>query len=121
MSASTSAAAPATLRDAGTSQWEEITSRYALRPDELTVLASACKAIDRLDLVERAWADLGMPMMSTGSMGQEVTHPLLAEQQKLEAHLAGLLARLKLPDTLAAVNPSSGARKAADARWSRGA
>lgn len=114
--------APEGLDTAGKALWAEYASVYSLRPDELVFLASACKAADRHALVEREWIGLGRPYMSKGSMGQEVTHPLFAEMQKLEAHQASLLARIKLPDDdAAAPDASQSARKAASARWSHGA
>lgn len=116
--------APKTLGDAGNMLWRSIAGpdRYVLRPDELAVLASACKAADMIDFLEAEWIERGRPLMSTGSMGQEVTHPLLSEQAKHQAHQAALLARLKLPDDgTASSDTSTAARKAASARWSHGA
>lgn len=103
---------------AGNTLWSSIAEgdRYDLRPDEVAVLTAACKTADRHALVEKAWVEMGRPFMSKGSMGQEVTHPLLAELQKLEAHQAGLLARLKLPDEPGGERPNQ-QREAAQSRW----
>ncbi len=111
---------PDGLAVAGVALWSSIaggdTPKYDLRPDELTVLTAACKTADRLALVEKQWVDLGQPFMSKGSMGQEVTHPLLAEMQKLEAHQARLLGILKLPDDAGVERPNQ-QRSAAQSRW----
>ena len=113
--------APNTLGEAGTALWSSIASKYALRPDELVILERSCRAADRLALVETEWIAQGRPFLTKGSMGQDVTHPLFSEQQKLEAHLKMLLVQLKLPDEGASSDSSTAARKAASARWSHGA
>jgi len=60
-------------------------------------------------------------VMSVGSMGQPVVHPLVAEIRVHEAQVASLLVRLKLPDDPAGagdVPRSTQARSAAQSRWS---
>lgn len=110
---------PTALQDAGKALWSEVVGAYELRSDERVVLERACKTADRLALVEREWIAQGQPFLTKGSMGQEVMHPLFSEQQKLEAHQASLLARLKLPDDSsgAAANQN---RDAANASWQPG-
>lgn len=115
---------PANLNAAGSSLWSEISETYELRRDELHTLESACRAADRIALMRD---ELGKsPLMVKGSMGQDVVHPLVAELRAHESQVAGLLAKLKLPDEAdseaAAGERSSRARAAANARWStRGA
>ena len=114
--------APEGLGDEGLALWQSYCERYQLRPDELAWLEDACRLNDRLKEIRCAHEELGRPLLTTGSMGQEVTHPLLSDQTKFTAAKAALLARIKLPE--AASKPASGsegARKAANARWNRGA
>jgi hypothetical protein len=116
--------APAHLGAAGVSLWDSIAPNYRLRPDETARLDLACRTADMLDRLERQWSDLGMPMVSTGSMQQEVIHPIIGEMRAQRAALDGALTRLKLPDGEApasAGDESAKARSAAAARWSGGA
>jgi hypothetical protein len=109
---------------AGSELWESIAPKYDLRPDELRILSDACHMADVIALLRSEFAADGRAMVK-GSMGQPVLNPLLAEQKTHEAALAGLLTKLKLPDEpgegSGAGDASSPARKAAAARWNRGA
>jgi hypothetical protein len=114
---------PAHLADTGKALWSEIVAEYDLRADELRVLASACVAADMEAEFLKAWADLGRPYMSKGSMGQEVEHPLIGSIDKQAKAKAAHLRQLKLPEDGNAGDDagerSSKARAAANARWSR--
>jgi hypothetical protein len=116
---------PAHLADAGRDLWSAVTGKYDLRVDELRVLSSACVAADMEAEFLKAWAELGRPYMSKGSMGQEVEHPLIGSIDKQAKSKVAHLARLKLPDddsSDSAGRVSSQARAAANARWAnRGA
>lgn len=114
--------APSTLAETGKALWDEVVKTYDLRVDELRVLASACLAADMEAEFVKAWADLGRPYMSKGSMGQEVEHPLIGSIDKQAKSKAALLRQLKLPEDGNAADAgerSSQARAAANARWSR--
>lgn len=107
---------PIGLKPAGKLLWNDVVGKYTLRVDELSVLTSACKTVDRIALLEKAHEDLGMPFLTKGSMGQDVIHPLISELRTQEAHLSGQLAKLKLPDD--ANGPSVNAQRAGGAtRW----
>lgn len=116
---------PNDLADAGKAFWSDVTSRYDLRPDELRVLVQACKTLDMIAKLEAKWVERGEPDLSEGSMGQEVIHPLIGELRAQRAAFERLRAALKLPDVSAEPAPaedaSAKARRAAAARWSRGA
>lgn len=111
---------PAGLGDAGQALWSEIANVWELRPDELRILADACR---EADLVERIEAELvDAPLMVTGSMGQKVASPLVSEVRQHRSVLSGLLRALKLPDEPAgkerkSQHVSEQARAAARARW----
>jgi hypothetical protein len=111
--------APDGLADAGSALWESIAGKYELRADESRVLEDACR---EADLIERLTAFLvDEPLMLTGSMGQPVVHPAVAELRQHRTVLASLLRGLKLPDESGdgAVNQQ---RQAGNASWaSRGA
>ncbi len=112
---------PEHLADTGKALWVDIVGKWDLRPDELRVLLSACVAADMEAEFIKAWADLGRPYMSKGSMGQEVEHPLIGSIDKQAKSKAAHLRQLRLPDDIdAEAEPrSTQARAAANARWSR--
>lgn len=122
MSAAKKVAAPKGLKAAGARLWRQVMDLYELRPDELVTLEKACRASDRIVAME---SELGDQVTTRGSMGQVVVHPLIAEIRAHEAQVAGLLARLKLPDpgtgSVGGVEQprSTQARAAAQSRWSQ--
>lgn len=111
---------PQYLRAKGRDLWDRATSRYAFRPDELTVLEEACRTRDickRLDDEVRKGE-----LVTVGSQGQPVAAPLLAELRLYRTTLRQLLAAIDLPedDELGerrSQSRSSQARAAAEARW----
>lgn len=105
--------APAGLGVAGAKLWRDVTGKYELRADEIVILESACAARDRVAAME---AERGDAVTATGSMGQLVVHPLIGEIRAHEAQIAGLLAKLKLPDDGGVEQPSQ-QRAAAQSRW----
>ena len=104
---------PAGLTDAGTALWADVTGKYTLRADELRTLEAACRAADRVAVME---LERDGAVMSTGSTGQPVVHPLIPEIRAHEAQIASLLAKLKLPDDSAGEQVSQ-QRAAAQSRW----
>ena len=104
---------PAGLADAGSKLWRDVTGKYALRPDELVTLEAACRAQDRVRAME---SERDGAVTATGSMGQIVVHPLIAEIRAHEAQVASMLSKLKLPDDGGAVQVSQ-QRSAAQSRW----
>lgn len=107
--------APSGLGDSGMQLWADIagTGAYVLRPDELRILEAACRAADRIAAME---LERGDAVVSSGSMGQLVVHPLIAEIRATEAQLAGLLTKLKIPDADGGEQVSQ-QRAAAQSRW----
>lgn len=98
--------------------WNDITTAYELRADELRVLEDACREID---LIERMEAEQrGLPLVVKGSQGQDVAAPLVQELRQHRATLARLLLQLKLPDEGGEAARSSAARELAMARWAPG-
>ena len=112
--------APATLTKAGKALWVEVTSKYALRADELRTLEDACAASDMLAEFTTAWVELGRPYMSKGSMGQEVEHPLIGSIDKQRKARQAFLRQLKLPDDAGASAGVNQNRDAANASWQPG-
>ena len=111
----------------GSKLWKEVTKVYDLRADELQVLEQACRETNLVSEMRLALdkADL----LVSGSMGQVVVHPLVAELGKHRATLASLLRQLKLPDgptgaaspaaTGGATKNSDKGRAVAAGRWQR--
>ncbi len=100
--------------------WRRIVAGYELRPDELRLLADACRTADLVDSMQTTLtAD---SLLTAGSMGQDRPHPLLTEIRGHRALLATLLKQLALPDdAVRAASRSSAtttrAQTAARARW----
>lgn len=116
---------PSKLGPAGRALWKSIIPAYELRPDELRLLADACREADIIQRLEDELANA--PLMVKGSQGQLVASPLVSEVRQHRAVLASLLRALKLPDSPATAQRkaaliSEQARLAARARWTaRGA
>lgn len=114
---STTIPAPDGLAAKGQSMWLGFTAKYDFRLDELEVLERACRLSDRIASME---TELGDTVVSTGSMGQVVVHPLIAEIRAHTATVAQLLHRLALPDDATGAGESTRstqARSAAKSRW----
>ena len=111
--------APSDLTEAGRALWDSIAGKYELRPDERATLLGACRAADMIAALREAWDADGRPMLTKGSMGQDVIHPLIGELRSQESQKAALLARLKLPDDALGVEVNQN-RSAAAASWQPG-
>lgn len=112
---------PDGLEGRGGRFWDAVTSKYALRADELIILEDACYEIN---LVDRLQGEIEFAkMVVTGGYEQEVANPLITEIRQHRGMVARLVGVLKLPDEPAAdkSSASESARKAANARWSNGA
>lgn len=107
--------APAGLKPKGKRLWAEVTGEYKLRHDELDVLEDVCREADLIDQIERELA--GSDFMVTGSQGQMVVNPLIAEARQHRATKMSLWKRLALPDPVASEAPSNQQRAAAQSRW----
>lgn len=107
--------APAGLRAKGKRLWAEVTSGYQLRHDELDVLEDVCREADLIDKIEH---ELGSAdLMTTGSMGQMVVNPLIAEARQHRATKMSLWKRLALPDPAMSGAETNQQRSAAQSRW----
>ncbi len=107
--------------------WDDVTTTYQMRPDELRLLNDCCREID---LIERLQSSLkpggkNAALTTRGSMGQTVANPLITEIRQHRTTLAALMKQLKLTD-LAGAKGGEGesdttvnARNAAIARWGR--
>lgn len=113
-------APPEDLDEHGRVLWDSVTSGYSLRPDELRVLAHACR---EEDLIARMSAEQAAgELIARGYNGQPVAAPLVSELRQHRATFATLMRQLKLPDDPdTALRKqrlvSEQARKAARARW----
>jgi len=114
---STKTQAPETLATAGATVWERVTSKYDLRPDELLTLEDACATTDMIESLSQAWTDLGRPLTTKGSMGQEVIHPLIGEIRTQRAARNALWRQLKLPDDAGGEGETNQQRSAGQSRW----
>lgn len=117
-----SATTPKRLGAAGGCLWRDVTATYDLRVDEAAILEKACRASDRIVVLDEELS--ASTVMVSGSMGQPVVNPLVAEIRAHEALVASLLFRLKLPDDPAEGAGGEGqrstqARAAAQSRWTQ--
>lgn len=99
-------AVPAGLGVRGSRLWASLMAQDALLRVVLEprreVALSACRAADRLELLEVAAADA--PAVLEGRSGQ-ITNPLLVEARQQAALLTRLLAALRLPDEATGKRP----------------
>ena len=109
--------APESLESAGVAVWDSIVDVYDLRPDELLTLEDICGATDTLVALEKEWRDNGRPVITRGSMGQEVEHPLIGSIDKQRKTRNTLWRQLKLPDVEAGAVKPNQQRGAATSRW----
>lgn len=107
---------PAGLGDRGSALWDDVTSRYGLRPDELAILADACHEADVIEELKEQFKTA--PLITTGSMGQDVAAPHVSEIRQHRTVLANLLTKLRLPDEDGRAASSSDAGRAlVSHRW----
>lgn len=107
---------PKGLGAAGRKLWKDTTAGYEFRVDELQVLRQACAEADLIAGLEKAFE--GESYTTFGSTGQLVVHPIIPELRQHRSTLAGLLARLKLPDAETGVKPNQ-QRDAVQSRWAK--
>ena len=89
--------APSGLRAGGKRVWTEVSNEYELRVDELDILEDVCREVDMIAALERELKKSGL--MATGSMGQPVVNPLVAELRQHRATKKSLWSALKLPSS----------------------
>lgn len=106
---------PAGLREKGARLWQEVTSGYKLRSDELDVLEDVCREADLIDKIERELESADL--MVVGSQGQFVVNPLVAEARQHRATKMSLWKRLALPDPVSVSGETNQQRSAAQTRW----
>jgi len=76
--------------------WWSVLERWDLEPHELALLRETVRTLARCDLLAEVVAAEGLT--STGSKGQKVTHPAVAEVRQQQVVLGRLLAQLRLPE-----------------------
>ncbi|WP_341741314.1 P27 family phage terminase small subunit [Trueperella pyogenes] len=115
---------PEVLGPDGRRLWEETLKVYELAEHELAVLQEACYTVDLVQTMRRRVKKDGV--MSTGSMGQAVVHPLIGELRQQRGLFSQLMNALKLPDVvpgekggLAEVVEVNQHRQAAGSRWGK--
>lgn len=114
-------APPAGLGAKARAVWTRITKDYELRPDERRLLEDACREVDLIERIEKALSK--GDLLVQGSMGQQVTNPLVAEVRQHRTTLARLFNQLHLPDDGDELSPgaaSAAARDLANRRHRRG-
>lgn len=106
--------APRTLNTAGRRVWEAVAKVYELRADELEILRAAA---GEADLIYKMETELrGASLLVSGSTGQIVAHPFVAELRQHRAALSALLKSLKLPDDEPAAQINA-QRAGGQSRW----
>lgn len=87
--------APSGLSVRGRALWREMHDLYVFNPSEEGCLLEMCRLFDELERLETAMA--AEPVVVSGSMGQPVVHPLLADIRAHRLVLAKLAQALNLP------------------------
>ena len=77
--------------------WTETLIECELNTAGMAALESAVQTMTVIDQTMREWKKAGSPMMSRGSMGQEVEHPMLASLRSNRAALDRHIKAMGLP------------------------
>ncbi|WP_433597912.1 hypothetical protein ACQPXH_19165 [Nocardia sp. CA-135953] len=110
--------APDGLGSSGMALWFGVANEFELRSDELRVLEDGCREADLIDALAARLAN--EDLLITGSQGQTVINPLVAELRMHRNVLASLLQKLKLGDGGEGDSPeqrSAQMRDLANRRW----
>ena len=116
---------PRVLGKRGRALWRELHEQLEFDAHESAIVLEACRTVDAIDALQAAIDADGY--MSTGSMGQTVVHPAVAELRQQQASLARLLTTLNLGAALEGQSGAVGmsraisaqASAAANARWAK--
>ena len=111
---------PNGLATRGRKFWRDVVDEFDLTDAERHLLHEACRSLDRIDALEALVATEGQTV--TGSTGQTVLHPAIAEARQQRLVLGRLVKQLELPDEDTPPTSSMNtdrARYAAQQRWSR--
>jgi len=116
---------PAGLGPRGKRLWKAILADFELGTTETEVLSLACRAFDRISVLEEALT--GAPSLVLGSQGQPRPNPLAGELRAEVLLASKLVSQLGIPTDLdpeedlhgswQGLSPSQRARKAAARRW----
>jgi hypothetical protein len=106
---------PVGLGPRGRRFWRRLSDAFELSDAELELLSEACRVLDAIDGMSSQLVTDGL--MSTGSAGQPIAHPLVAEIRAQRDLLARLIGRLALPAEDVDGAASIFARRGANARW----
>ncbi|OFT77002.1 hypothetical protein HMPREF3104_03600 [Corynebacterium sp. HMSC30G07] len=116
---------PENLGPAGLRLWDSMVGEFDFQgePGKVAILERACRVADQIEKLEEASATA--PLTAKGSTGQLIIHPLIQEIRAQTTTLNTLIKSLGLPDSDAeaverAQRRERQARRAANARWSRG-
>ena len=113
---------PPGLSDRAKALWKAVLDRYELSSAELEVLRQACAALDRADEAARVVKREGVTVVDR--YGCPKAHPAVETELRARALFAAHVRQLGVKATAPpAVRPieSARGRKAAKARWDRGA
>lgn len=110
---------PEGLGERGSSFWRELFADIDWDMKETVLLAEACRTLDQIDALAAAIDTDGLTV--SGSMGQTVIHPAVAELRQHQAAFARLISAVNFPDDEANADRFNHkrAKAAAAARWDR--
>jgi hypothetical protein len=108
----------------GRSLWRAVLAEFDPDQSELLILHEAARCLDRIDALAAEVERTGL--MTTGSTGQRVCNPAVAEARLQQQQLGRLLGQLGIDRTEAGADgrgvvslASARGRRAATARWSQ--
>ena len=87
---------PAGLRASGRRLWVAVLTELELDSHEELLLVNACRAADRLDLLDDI-VNTAEPLIRNGK-GELIAHPALVEARQQSIVLSRLIASLRMPD-----------------------
>lgn len=112
---------PRSLKVRGRKLWREITATFEFDAQEMPLLLEVCRTLDTIDDLSAAVEADGT--MTTGSQGQKVVNPAVAELRQQQASFGRLLTMMNLDAAAAGSSIAKlttvRAKTAANARWKR--
>ena len=95
--------------------WDACVKAYELNPGELQYLEHSCREIDIIERLEKELQTAELTVK--GSMGQEVSSPLVSELRQHRTTLKSLIQAMRMGEDATSGSSSAAGRALAGKRW----
>ncbi|WP_146190912.1 hypothetical protein [Mycobacteroides abscessus] len=112
---------PPGLRARGKRLWNDLHTSLDVsdNPETAMVIEEACYLADEIDRQRRMIRKAGTDTRVSGSQGQPVSMPEIADRQRNQQLLLSMLKSIRVDDPDGKLTPSEIGRRGAAAKWSR--